>query len=177
MIVDESGVTWNIRLPLKDNGASRLLAGQAADKRVASSKYQASPSSAKLSGKRILVIEDETLLALDTLMTLEDAGAEVADAAATCKAALEQIGLRDFDAAVLDGNLGGEPVDAVAAALARRSIPFVFVTGYGRESLPHSFAHAPLLTKPFSGVQLVDVIIDLISTPSSVAQIRPRDRR
>jgi phosphoglycolate phosphatase-like HAD superfamily hydrolase len=51
---------------------------------------------------------------------------------------------------LLDANLRGEPVGDVAAALTRRNIPFVFVTGYGRQALRESFARATVLTKPFT---------------------------
>jgi len=54
----------------------------------------------------------------------------------------------EFDCAILDLNLGGEPVYPVAAALAERNIPFAFVTGYGRESIEARFNGAPILQKP-----------------------------
>jgi len=77
-----------------------------------------------------------------------------ADAAAA--AASEPI-----DAAVLDINLDGELVYPVAEELARRDVPFIFVTGYGAESIERRFAHVPVLQKPIErpmleGVFLVD---------------------
>jgi len=60
-----------------------------------------------------------------------------------------------LDGALLDVNLHGRGVDGIAAALTRRGIPFVFVTGNSREALPKSFAKAPILSKPFSGGQLL----------------------
>ena len=48
-----------------------------------------------------------------------------------------------------DANLGGDPVDEIAAALTRKGIPFAFATGYGREALPHGFRDRPVITKPF----------------------------
>jgi CheY-like chemotaxis protein len=59
-----------------------------------------------------------------------------------------------FDAVLLDANLRGRPAGDVAAALTRRNIPFVFVTGYGRESLPESFGQTSILTKPFTELRL-----------------------
>ena len=50
----------------------------------------------------------------------------------------------------------------IAAALARRNIPFVFVTGYGREALPESFGQSSMLTKPFTQEQLVEAATQLI---------------
>ena len=69
--------------------------------------------------------------------------------------ALRAIEHASFDGALLDANLRGEPVGDIAAALTRRNIPFVFVTGYGREALPESFGHAMMLTKPFTQEQLL----------------------
>ena len=54
----------------------------------------------------------------------------------------------EFDCAILDLNLGGEPVYPIAAALAERNVPFAFVTGYGRESIDGQFNGVPILQKP-----------------------------
>lgn len=110
-----------------------------------------------LDGRRLLVVEDEALVALELIAVLEDAGASVHGPARTVEEALEAIETGAFDAALLDGNLHGKPVDAVAAALTRRGIPFAFVSGYGRENLPAAFAQAPVVSKPFIPQQLVEV--------------------
>jgi CheY-like chemotaxis protein len=91
-------------------------------------------------GKRFLVVEDEPLVSLDIVSILEAAGAEVMAAAATTKEALDVIERTHIDAALLDGNLRGQPVDEIAAALAARNVSFLFVTGYGAPSLPKAFA-------------------------------------
>jgi CheY-like chemotaxis protein len=64
-------------------------------------------------------------------------------------------------AVLLDANLRGRLADDTAAALARRNIPFVFVTGYGREALPESFGQSSMLTKPFTQEQLVEAATQL----------------
>jgi len=66
-----------------------------------------------------------------------------------------------FDGVLLDANLRGEPVGDIAAALTRRNIPFVFVTGYARQTLPESFARSAVLTKPFTQEQLIQAAIRL----------------
>ena len=63
----------------------------------------------------------------------------------------------DFEAAILDVNLGGELVYPVADLLSSRGIPFVFVTGYGRESIDRRFANAPVLEKPIELTSLEDI--------------------
>jgi FixJ family two-component response regulator len=74
-------------------------------------------------------------------------------------------------AALLDANLHGNPVGEIAAALTRRRIPFIFVTGYGRESLPEFFKHAAILTKPFTDKQLFDAVTALAS-PTNVTRLK-----
>jgi CheY-like chemotaxis protein len=81
---------------------------------------------------------------------LESVGVEVAGPIGTADEALRVINRASFDAVLLDANLRGRPAGDVAAALTRRNIPFVFVTGYGRESLPESFGQTSILTKPFT---------------------------
>ena len=110
---------------------------------------------ARLAGMQILVVEDEPLVALDIVAALEAAGAEVLGTAGTAKEALTLINNTEPAAALLDGNLRGQSVDEIAAALTARNVPFLFVTGYGAESLPQAFAKAPILSKPFSHDQLI----------------------
>jgi DNA-binding response OmpR family regulator len=67
-----------------------------------------------------------------------------------------------LDAAVLDVNLAGERVDPVADALAERGVPFLFMTGYGRNMLPAEHADRPALAKPFRPAQLINGLIALL---------------
>jgi CheY-like chemotaxis protein len=103
----------------------------------------------------VLVVEDEPLLALDIVGQLEDAGTIIVGPAADLRAALDLIAHHRIDIALLDANLSGEPVDDIAHALAARSIPFLFMSGYGRENLPPAFPHIELLSKPFDARQLL----------------------
>ena len=66
------------------------------------------------------------------------------------------------DAALLDANLAGQRVDELALELRRRGIPFAFATGFGRELLPPEFSDVPVLTKPFGGEQLVEMVRSLL---------------
>ena len=65
----------------------------------------------------------------------------------------------NIDAAVLDVNLGGEPVYPVADALMAAGVPFVFVTGYGPAALEGRFEHIPVLQKPIDGAALQRVLV------------------
>ena len=112
-------------------------------------------------GKRILVIEDEYLIALEMESELKKAGFTEVTCAATEKEALALIEEGTWDAAVADANLHGRKIDFVAAALNVRRIPYVVVTGYGRESLPSETAGAPLIAKPVQGRRLAQEITQL----------------
>ena len=63
-----------------------------------------------------------------------------------------------LDVALIDANLGGKPVDEIAAALGRRNVPFAFVTGYDRAGLPQAFRNAAMVSKPFSAASILEVI-------------------
>jgi DNA-binding LytR/AlgR family response regulator len=83
--------------------------------------------------------------------------------------ALEAIAGETRDAVLLDDNLGGARVDAVAAALTRGPVPFVFVTGDARGSLPAAIRAAPMLPKPFSEADLVAALHGLLAPTTASA--------
>ncbi|MDO9384400.1 MAG: HWE histidine kinase domain-containing protein [Hyphomicrobiaceae bacterium] len=154
MAINEGGLVWDIELPLPAQAAAAAeLVQQVAD---ATPPGVQSATGHRLAGKRLLVVEDEPLIALEIVDGLESAGAHVLGPAGTVNEALRVIANTKLHAALLDANLGGHPVDDVAAALARSNVPFIFVTGYGREALPRAFATMPMLSKPFSPEQLLD---------------------
>ena len=109
---------------------------------------------------RILVVEDEGLVAMLIEDMLDDLGCEVACSASSVAQALKWLDDGgEADAALLDVNLGGETVWPVADALAARGKPFAFTTGYGRLDEPR-FEGSPLLGKPIKGEQLEQVLRD-----------------
>lgn len=111
---------------------------------------------AGIKGKNFAVIEDEPLIAVNIASVLELQGAQVSGPVATVSDALGLIENSQLDGALVDANLHGQPVADIAAALTRKRIPFVFVTGYNHEALPASFAHAQILKKPFTEEQLLE---------------------
>lgn len=103
-----------------------------------------------LKGLRILLVEDEAMIAMLVEDMLLDGGAEVVGPAGGVKAALAAIAENDvIHGALLDVNLGGEQSFEVADALTARNIPFVFVTGYGGAGVRDRYPNAPTLQKPF----------------------------
>ena len=112
---------------------------------------------AGLSGLKVLVVEDEPLIAMALVDMLTDSGCTVAGPAASLKQGMRLIEEEAVDGAVLDINLGGEMVFPLADALAERSIPFVYVTGYG--NLLRACNHGrPVLQKPYNNQQLLKII-------------------
>jgi CheY-like chemotaxis protein len=113
-----------------------------------------------LSGRHILVVEDEVLILLLTKDFLADLGASTTTAA-TVKQALALIDAQVFDAALLDVNLKGDKSYPVAEALIARGIPFIFSTGYGDEDLTDAYRDRPLLQKPLRRQAIVDTFARL----------------
>ncbi|MBO9518130.1 MAG: response regulator [Porphyrobacter sp.] len=102
----------------------------------------------RLSGKRILVIEDEHFIAADLQQVLEDEGAEVIGPTGNVTHGLD-LATRAIDAALLDVNLEGVNSFPIADLLTERAVPYVFLTGYDGRSLPEGYQAVPHLAKPF----------------------------
>ncbi|MBV9200106.1 MAG: response regulator [Alphaproteobacteria bacterium] len=120
---------------------------------------------AELKGARVLVVEDEFLVASVIEDMLESAGCVVSGPMPRVADALKAMDHESYDAAILDVNLAGDRVDAVAEALSRRNVPFMFVTGYAAGSLPVGFAERPRLSKPFKLADLLDTLSSIVKTP------------
>jgi CheY-like chemotaxis protein len=124
-----------------------------------------------LRAMRLLVVEDEYLVADDIRHELQSLGAQVVGPAPSVAGALAMLsGDAAIDGAILDIDLCGEMVFPVAGALHARSVPFVFWTGYGDSMVPADFSDAPRLQKPATAIELVRALLRDIATP------RPVDR-
>jgi CheY-like chemotaxis protein len=106
----------------------------------------------------ILVVEDEPLVAMVLESIIEDMGASLVGPAASVEKALSLIEAGGFAGALLDVNLRGERVDAVADALAAKGLPFVFTTGHGIDGIPAAHRHRPMLSKPFRDADITAVL-------------------
>ena len=116
-----------------------------------------------LTGRRVLVVEDEMLVLMLIEDMLGELGCESVTAAATVDQALAMIDAQCFDAALLDLNLNGNKGHAVADALAARGVPFVFSTGYSDNDMAGGHRDRPLLKKPFQYEELVAMLTGLLS--------------
>lgn len=108
--------------------------------------------------QRILVVEDDFFISAHISDLLEDNGLEVVGPVATLSHALDFAGSEVLDGALLDVNIIGGRVDDVAAVLARRGVPFIFVTANARDHLPKNFVDAPLVNKPFKDSHLMSEV-------------------
>lgn len=116
-----------------------------------------------LKGRRILVVEDEYLIADDLRTVLMAAGAEVIGPWPTVSDALECITVgTEFDAAILDVNLRGDMIFPVADALAARSVPFIFATGYDEGAFPDRFYEIIRIEKPLKAEIISRAIVRLL---------------
>ena len=112
--------------------------------------------------RRVLVVEDEFLIADDLAISLREMGYAVVGPTATVGGALELIEREPVAAALLDANLRGEGSGPVAEELSNRAIPFVVVTGYGRGKLDNDrLQRAPRISKPFENRELAEELADL----------------
>ena len=120
-------------------------------------------SNSSAATSRILVVEDEYLIRMLLEDMLADLGYEVAAAVGTIAEASELAAKGDFNAAVFDVNLDGQEIYPVAEILAKRGLPFVFVTGYGENSLIDPYRNRPALQKPFQIEQLKTMLDGLLA--------------
>ncbi len=115
---------------------------------------------------RILLVEDEMLVAMNIEDMLLEHGFVVAGIASRLAPALALAREGRFDAAMLDVNLAGEASFPVADLLAERGIPFLFATGYGRQGLEDRFRACPILQKPFRAAEL-GAALEALSSPAA----------
>lgn len=113
----------------------------------------------ELSGRRILVVEDEPIVAMCLEDVLAELGCDVIGPVGRVSEAMELAENESFDAAILDINLGGENCEPIAAKLQTRAIPFAFASGYGVG--PDGFT-APLISKPYRAVDVLSVLRQLL---------------
>lgn len=102
-----------------------------------------------LTGQRILIVEDQAILAFEMRALLQQLGCDVVGPVATLAQALEAARTEPLDGAILDVNLDGELIYPVADILRERHVSFLLATGFGIEALPQRFLRSPILEKPF----------------------------
>jgi CheY-like chemotaxis protein len=117
-------------------------------------------------GLRVLLVEDEAMIAMLLEDMLEDLGHELVRVANRLEDAVAAAGTEAIDLAILDLNLGGVLTYPAADALAERGIPFIFATGYGSGGLKDACSARPTLQKPFDTEALRQAIQQVSSIPA-----------
>jgi CheY-like chemotaxis protein len=98
---------------------------------------------------RVLVVEDELMIRMLLQDMLDDLGHTLAGEAGGIDEALALARQAEFDIAILDVNLNGQPISPVVEVLIARGLPFVFATGYDLRGVPAAYRNHPTLQKPF----------------------------
>ena len=117
---------------------------------------------ARRADRRVLIVEDEAMIAGLIESILGKGGWSVVGPVATVERALETIDRERLDAALLDVRVNGRDVYAVADVLMRRRIPFVFVSGFARKQMPPGYRDCAHIAKPFTPqaiLALLDVVV------------------
>jgi CheY-like chemotaxis protein len=116
-----------------------------------------------LCGRRILVIEDETMISMMIESMLADLGCESVTAAATVNKALSLIDGHVFDCAMLDMNMSGNTSHSVAEALVARGVPFIYCTGNNSQKVKNVLHPRAVLKKPFGDEELAKAVTGLLN--------------
>src|SRR5262249_33213550 len=166
------GMSGTFTLPLPEQMRPRFDVAVTAPGADAGALLRRLDNEQSLAGKRVIVIEDEPLGAMGLASCLTSAACRVVGTAGTVRDAKALCDQAQCDAALIDVNLAGQPVDELAAALTKRKIPFAFVTGYGREALPQGFREALVVPKPFNETGLIATVESLLYQPAGAIPLR-----
>jgi len=115
----------------------------------------------KLDGLRVLVVEDEMMVSMLIEDMLTDLGCTIVGPASRLDEALQLARETELDCAVLDVNLGGQPIFPLADLLREKGAPFAFATGYGDAGLREVDRGSPVLQKPFREADLARILNEL----------------
>ena len=120
-----------------------------------------------LRGRRVLIVEDEMLIAMELEALITEAGCMVCGPALSVGQALTLLNCTQPDVAILDANLNGEDAAPIAAALSARGVPFVIVTGYAAAHMNAELQHLPRLDKPVDHARLICTLAKILDTCSA----------
>ncbi len=118
-----------------------------------------------LDGLRVLIVEDETLVAMLIEEYLLELGCEVAFSASRVAKAMKGLQSHPIDVAVLDVNVAGESISRLVETLDQLGIPFIFASGYGARGVDARWSGSPVLQKPFTGSDLRGALLTLLEKP------------
>jgi CheY-like chemotaxis protein len=128
-------------------------------------------SKQELSNRKVLIVEDEMMIAMLIEDMLEEFGCELVGPANSVPHALQLIGNESIEVAVLDLNLDGQDTYAIADALQQKNVPFIFATGYGSRGLRQEYADRRVLQKPFQQKELEMALAEALGASIGGASI------
>jgi CheY-like chemotaxis protein len=120
-------------------------------------------SKPELSNRKVLVVEDEMMIAMLIEDMLDEFGCKLVGPATTVPRAPDLIGKEQVEVAVLDLNLDGHDTYAIADALQQKNVPFIFATGYGSTGLRQEYGNRPILQKPFQARDLENALAEALA--------------
>ena len=151
----DEGLQCALTVPRSDVVATN---GAGAVRASAELQAAAQPSAIAIAGNRIMIVEDEALVAMALNELLNEIGFSVVGPFSGIAAATLALRNNPIDVAVLDVNLGGEAVYPLADALRANGVPFIFVTGYSGEEIDPRFSGIPVLQKPIERDALKSIL-------------------
>jgi CheY-like chemotaxis protein len=147
-----TGMQCTLAIPLDHSAGTR-------ESKLASNGADGARPSPSPSGRRVLLVEDEALVAMMIQECLTESGHSVIGPISRAADALQAAKEIDYDAAILDINLGDGMAYPVADIVAARGVPFVFVTGYEADTIDDRFSHIPILQKPIERQMLQGLFV------------------
>jgi CheY-like chemotaxis protein len=126
-------------------------------------------SKRELSNRKVLVVEDEMMIAMLIEDMLDEFGCKLVGPATNVPRALELIDKEKVDIAVLDLNLDGKDTYAIADALRQKHVPFIFATGYGSTGVRPEYGDRPVLQKPFQAKDLETALAEALAGSNVIA--------
>jgi CheY-like chemotaxis protein len=126
--------------------------------------YSEAEDAVDLHGRRILIVEDEQIVALDLELTLRTWGGTVVGPATTVSRAVEMARSQSIDGAMVDINLCGAAAFPALDILLQRGVPVILATSYPRESLPAAYRNLPILPKPYDPRRFSGMVQSIFSS-------------
>jgi CheY-like chemotaxis protein len=123
----------------------------------------------ELSNRKVLVVEDEMMIAMLIEDMLDEFGCKLVGPATSVPRALDLIDKENVEIAVLDLNLDGQDTYAIADVLQQKNVPFIFATGYGSRGLRQGYQNRPVLQKPFQARDLENALAEALAGSNAVA--------
>ncbi|MGH6788212.1 MAG: response regulator [Pseudolabrys sp.] len=171
----KDGLLCSMSVPISDKIGPPETAANGNGRKNEENDVAADESDLLIAGNRIMIVEDEALVAMAARDLMMELGFSVVGPFSKMSEAITALKDGDIDAAILDVNLSGELVYPLADILATGGVPFIFATGYGAESIDRRFANIPVLQKPIERRALQRIFLRSEDVELGTARSRAKD--